>query len=103
MFSNTPFRQKYKNVVLICVIIFSTMLLISLIYDYIIPSSNNLKCPHIQWHGGDPSMFPGGSCYCGVDSYCLCTPSLAIDCIIEYKNQIILVWRKDPPKGSFLI
>lgn len=28
--------------------------------------------------------FKDGSCVCGSDKYCLCTPSLAIDCIIEF-------------------
>jgi len=32
-------------------------------------------------------MFQPGSCFCGVDSYCICTPSLAIDCIIEYRQD----------------
>jgi hypothetical protein len=32
-------------------------------------------------------MFQPGSCFCGVDSYCMCTPSLAIDCIIEYRQD----------------
>ena len=31
-----------------------------------------------------------GSCYCGEDNYCMCTPSLAIDAIIEihHKNKL---------------
>ena len=66
------------------------------------------KCPYM-WHGGSPSH--KGSCWCsGVDKYCLCTPSLAIDAIIEYNPrqihhpnvcddcQILLVVRKDPPR-----
>lgn len=28
-----------------------------------------------------------GSCYCGEDKYCMCTPSLAIDAIIEVHDQ----------------
>jgi 8-oxo-dGTP diphosphatase len=72
------------------------------------------KCPYL-WHGGSPSH--KGSCWCsGIDSYCLCTPSLAIDALILSKQlepipkdskspdnncmdaSIVLVVRKDPPK-----
>jgi len=52
------------------------------------------------WHGGSPS-FNNGSCWCGADKYCLCTPSLAIEAIIEVSNSeevsILLVKRKNPP------
>ena len=34
----------------------------------------------------------------------MCTPSLAIDCIIEYQgDKVILVWRRDPPADKFAI
>jgi 8-oxo-dGTP diphosphatase len=33
----------------------------------------------------------------------MCTPSLAIDCIIEYEENVVLVWRKDPPADTFAI
>lgn len=71
------------------------------------------NCPYV-WHGGSPTH--KGSCWCGRDDkYCMCTPSLAIDAIIEYHAttetidkscehcQIILVFRKDPPKEFFAI
>ena len=52
-------------------------------------------CPW-TWHGGSP-QFHGGSCWCGNDGYCMCTPSLAIDAIINVKSaaepSIILVRR----------
>ena len=70
-------------------------------------------CPYI-WHGGSPSH--KGSCWCGAeDQYCMCTPSLAIDAIIEYHSSldtidtscehcsIVLVFRKDPPREFFAI
>ena len=46
----------------------------------------------------------GSSCVCGKDGYCLCTPNLAIDCIVEVESTdeqeeaIILVRRKDSGK-----
>ena len=60
-----------------------------------------------------------GSCWCGWDSYCLCTPSLAIEAIIEVEGKgigdprggglavgevgIVLVIRRDPPRDLFAI
>ena len=50
------------------------------------------------FHGGHPvsSDIPG-SCYCsGVDKYCMCNPSLAIDLvIISGQDHLWLVRRKD--------
>jgi len=34
------------------------------------------------WHGGHPTEDKTGSCWCGEDKYCMCTPNLAIDLII---------------------
>lgn len=58
--------------------------------------AQGIACPY-QWHGGTPDRSPAGSCWCGaaVDSYCLCTPSLAIDLVIEYQDSVVLVQRKD--------
>lgn len=65
-------------------------------------SSSSISCPYIKFNGGSPLSTHVGSCWCGIDSYCLCTPSLAIDAIIEissnhYNNDIyiVLVQRKD--------
>ena len=68
---------------------------------------SRFDCP-VKWAGGYPSQKHKGSCWCGVDGYCLCTPSLAIDAIIEVPGSlddfgkktmpsIILVHRRDPP------
>eukprot|EP00596_Hydrurales_sp_CCMP1899_P008513 CAMPEP_0119051520 /NCGR_PEP_ID=MMETSP1177-20130426/73103_1 /TAXON_ID=2985 /ORGANISM="Ochromonas sp, Strain CCMP1899" /LENGTH=671 /DNA_ID=CAMNT_0007030737 /DNA_START=91 /DNA_END=2106 /DNA_ORIENTATION=+ len=41
-----------------------------------------------KWHGGSPTDLFKGSCYCGdEDKYCMCTPSLAIDAIIEIHHS----------------
>jgi 8-oxo-dGTP diphosphatase len=59
-------------------------------------------------HGTSDQNFKG-SCYCGVDEYCLCTPSLAIDAIIEVLQKgsqdvyIALVFRRDPPSSYYAI
>ena len=72
------------------------------------------KCPY-TWHGGAPDSDVRGSCWCGLDSYCMCTPSLAIDAIIEVPGNvakpgeseqepyIVVVRRRDPPKDTHAI
>eukprot|EP01041_Mallomonas_annulata_P013224 gene13224-27983_t len=68
---------------------------------YIIIHQTSLTfCPY-KWHGGSPSH--KGSCWCGgLDNYCMCTPSLAIDAIIEISTKkgpsVVLVRRRDPPR-----
>ena len=41
-------------------------------------------CPK-RWAGGS-SKTHEGSCWCGWDGYCMCTPSLAIDTVVEVSN-----------------
>ena len=79
-------------------------------YEY----ESGKKCPY-KWHGGAPNDQMRGSCWCGLDSYCMCTPSLAIDAIIEVPGEvakpgqgdnepyIVVVRRKDPPKDKHAI
>ena len=59
-------------------------------------------CPY-KWNGGSPTSLLEGSCWCGKDKYCMCTPSLAIDAIIEVPNNgvisVLLVHRGVPPEG----
>lgn len=71
------------------------------------------NCPY-RWNGGDPSGSHQGSCWCGKqDNYCMCTPSLAVEAIVEYNPKsiqtesaicdeckIILVIRRDSPGKS---
>lgn len=73
------------------------------------------KCAVHEFHGGSPNGFGAGlgSCQCGRDTYCVCTPSLAIDAIVEinsrYKSpasedvSILLVVRKDSHKKVYAI
>lgn len=63
---------------------------------------NNKEASCIQgkemtFHGGHPESIKTGTCWCGhEDRYCMCTPSLAIDLVIQSGNDHIwLVRRKD--------
>mmetsp|Transcript_13166 Transcript_13166/g.15931 ORF Transcript_13166/g.15931 Transcript_13166/m.15931 type:complete len:243 (+) Transcript_13166:297-1025(+) len=58
--------------------------------------SRRQRCPYV-WHGGAPGGNPAGSCWIGAsDNYAMCTPSLAIDLVIEHEDKgVILVRRKD--------
>ena len=58
-------------------------------------SSGNSKYKSV-FHGGTPGV-GGGTCFCGdYDGYCMCTPSLAVDCIIlSPKYEVLLVKRRD--------
>lgn len=72
-------------------------------------------CPY-KWAGGSPA-FNKGSCWCGEDKYCMCTPSLAIDVLIEVLPDnavsgqsvpltdvyLLMVHRKDPPAGHAIM
>ena len=52
----------------------------------------------IIWHGGHPEEKRPGSCWCGADKHCRCTPSMAIDLVIVSGKQREFVWlvrRKD--------
>lgn len=66
-----------------------------------------------RFAGGSTSHI--GSCWCGSDQYCMCTPSLAIDAVIEVLPDpdtrgggrgdapgVVLVQRGVPPYGYAL-
>jgi ADP-ribose pyrophosphatase YjhB (NUDIX family) len=84
-------------------------------FDSVSSGSSSSKCPVFEFHGGSPSGFGAGlgSCYCGSDTYCLCTPSLAIDAIVEVNSRyassptndigILLVVRRDSYKKKYAI
>ncbi|KAG5181815.1 NUDIX hydrolase domain-like protein [Tribonema minus] len=62
-------------------------------------------CPH--WFAGGSPRFKG-SCWCGKDDYCMCTPSLAIDTIVEMVDAsgvikgLVVVRRKDVGKYALV-
>jgi 8-oxo-dGTP diphosphatase len=67
-------------------------LMISFLLFYLFSFFVSPSCPYREFHGGSPDnsltsvshpIARTGSCWCGSDDYCLCTPSLAIDAIIE--------------------
>jgi 8-oxo-dGTP diphosphatase len=85
-------------------------ILFTLFLYYYFQSSQQVEC-NMEWNGY-PVTTPGklgGSCWCSNVHYCICSPSLAIDGIIEYQeshNQdvhVILVFRRDPPKARYAI
>lgn len=62
------------------------------------------NCPIKEFHGGSPLGLAAGlgSCFCGRDSYCLCTPSLAIDAIVEKKTAITTRMKKTVGNHDYL-
>jgi 8-oxo-dGTP diphosphatase len=57
-------------------------------------SEKNLVSNGKYFHGGHPEQDRPGSCWCGGDMYCMCTPSLAIDLIIASGPEHVLVVRR---------
>ena len=72
-------------------------------------------CSVHEFHGGSPNGFGAGlgSCQCGLDSYCVCSPSLAVDAVVEVNSRyaaspshdvsILLVVRRDYRKKKYAI
>ena len=101
-----------SNGLLLCWAVLSTFLLVYSrlsspvsVDSYPVSNLRQPKCPYV-WHGGSPSH--NGSCWCGWDGYCMCTPSLAIDAIMEVEDgandiSIVLVRRKDAPRDKHAI
>jgi 8-oxo-dGTP diphosphatase len=59
-------------------------------------TGGTLRSSAITWHGGHPTGDKYGTCWCGLDYYCMCTPSLAIDLVVlSGKDHVWLVRRKD--------
>ena len=61
----------------------------------------NRTTPHqkeVSWNDGVRDR--RGSCFCGDDAYCLCTPSLSVDVVIELHDGsgVCLVQRADNAK-----
>lgn len=82
----------------------------TLLYNYLNWAPTVADCPY-KSHG---KFIPGagekaGSCWCSNDHYCICSPSLAIDSIIEFTEasdsvvKVVLVFRRDPPRSLYAI
>lgn len=66
--------------------------------SYLNPSEQQqaLRNDFIRWHGGHPADDKSGTCWCGNDKYCMCTPNVAIDLVVlSGKDHVWLVRRKD--------
>jgi 8-oxo-dGTP diphosphatase len=62
-------------------------------------SSSKYKAP-ADFHGHSTRVHRDGSCWCSADEYCMCTPAIATDCIIELQREggareVLLVERRD--------
>jgi len=64
--------------------------------DQTYPKYRTIDSHERVWHGGYPvkkgKYQHDGSCWCGQDSYCMCTPSLAIDSILVEEGKPDHVW-----------
>ena len=63
-----------------------------------VPSAVNHLIEHeLSFNGGHPLGRQTGTCVCGPDKYCLCSPSLAIDLVMatEKDDEVWVVRRKD--------
>ncbi|KAL7538236.1 hypothetical protein ACHAXR_008384 [Thalassiosira sp. AJA248-18] len=103
MTTNNSFRRHHptgptngnavRTVAILAVI---TIFVVLGIFVKLLPEKVSLKsyskaaCPHGQeqkWHGGHPAEDRPGSCWCGGDGYCMCTPSVAIDIVLYSKAE----------------
>lgn len=50
-----------------------------------VQTTSSHDCPK-RWAGD--SLSKAGSCWCGWDGYCMCTPSLAIDAVVEVIDPV---------------
>ena len=58
----------------------------------------------VTFHNGGWS--PKGSCWCSIDNYCMCTPSLAIDLVIldgDNDDRVWVVRRKDTNQMALMV
>lgn len=80
--------------VLLMIILLCAFVFFSLTSDKV---AANARSDVVKWHGGHPLEGKAGSCFCGHDKYCMCTPSLAIDLVISSgdDHHMWLVQRKD--------
>ena len=96
-------RAVESGLALRCSLVLGAVTLLALLGSWLTTSPPALPVLH-----GHSDAFLG-SCYCGVDKYCLCTPSLAIDAVIEvtlpqdHQLYVVLVFRRDPPSGFYAI
>jgi 8-oxo-dGTP diphosphatase len=86
-----------NTIVILSVLALITILVVLGIFIKVLPAkvsltSNTFKSSHLHgeektWHGGHPAEDRPGSCWCGGDAYCMCTPSVAIDIVLYSKTE----------------
>jgi 8-oxo-dGTP diphosphatase len=88
-----PVATTYPSRALFLSLALNLALAMTMLYSY----CNSIKSTSVTWHGGHPISEQTGTCLCGgVDGYCMCTPSLAIDLVIHTSgDDVWLVRRKD--------
>ena len=86
-----------NTIVILSVLALITILVVLGIFIKVLPAkvsltSNTSKSSHLHgeektWHGGHPAEERPGSCWCGGDGYCMCTPSVAIDIVLYSRTE----------------
>lgn len=97
---STSSRRKYSShgypktliVLALLTIIVVLGILVNFLPDKVslITQSKAGSCLHgteHKWHGGHPAQDQPGSCWCGGDTYCMCTPSVAVDIVMYSKTN----------------
>ena len=102
MFASIRRRKMMKRVATkpsMGLLLVGSMVMNFILFWYILWGANQrqITSHSLKWHGGHPLDSQSGSCYCNSATYCLCTPSLAIDLVIlsGATNSVWLVRRKD--------
>ena len=78
-------RRKYTSIVyptLVALVLFTIFLVVATFVTYL---RDKALMKSLSWHGGHPAQDRPGSCWCGGDNYCMCTPSVAIDIVLYSK------------------
>ena len=86
-----------NTILILSVLALITILVVLGIFIKVLPAKVSLTsnaskatCLHgaeQTWHGGHPAEARPGSCWCGGDAYCMCTPSVAIDVVLYSKTE----------------
>lgn len=95
-----PLRAVFVLLTTFCVIVTTCLFLGVDIDDWILKKADGCK---MHFHGNSHGKGPPGSCWCAEDHYCMCTPSLSVDVILEHPvaggdgkaTELLLVERQD--------
>lgn len=89
-------KASSSNAPLLISLLLNILLIAAVVFTFSGCSSRTISAD-LTFHGGHPAGTKRGTCYCSNnDSYCMCTPSLAIDVVIfSGKDHVWTVRRKD--------